>query len=99
MAGAAMASRSAEIKIRPVQSAIWSVEAWSEFFRSFFICLDGLSREERDASFMIEATSRQWQAFHTLNFTPKHYLKKKVPNKTRDGRMDIASEMRRAIHP
>ena len=37
MVGAAMASRITEIEIRPVESAIWSVEARFELFRRFFI--------------------------------------------------------------
>ena len=65
-----MASRIAEIEIRLVESATWSVEARCESFRRFFISFNrfGLPHaREREASFMIEAKSEQCRVFSTPN--------------------------------
>jgi len=71
-----MASRIAKIEIRPAESAIWSVEARAELFRRFFIYLGALGlrdAREREASFMIEATSPQCRAFSRLRIVGKNF--------------------------
>ena len=77
--GAAMANKIAEIEIRLVASAIWSVETPFEPFRRSFIYIVNLGlchARERDRTLQIESKSAPCRAFFAPRIVAKNIYRR-----------------------